>query len=114
MVALTRDDMMVEWENLGEGFCGDYNPDDPEDVNFLRFTVSQFTPENGWMPVDDGSYCTLVKADTDAALLIEYLQMIMNVVYPLLKEGGSYKRACEHLSWLGKTPPVAACGKNKL
>lgn len=114
IVALTRDDVSVEWENIGEGYCGDYDPDDPEDLNFLRFSVNKFTPENGWEQVDNGSYCTLVEASTDPAVLMEYLQMIMNECYPVIKDGGSIKKICEHLSHLGRTPPVAVCGKNKL
>ena len=29
--------LQVDWTNLGEGLHGDYDPDDPEDVNLLRF-----------------------------------------------------------------------------
>ena len=27
----------VCWEDIGEGICGDYDPDDPDDIPLLRF-----------------------------------------------------------------------------
>jgi len=38
---MIRDNIMVEWVELGEGLCGDYNPDDPDDIELLRFDVSR-------------------------------------------------------------------------
>ena len=30
---LVKDNIKVVLENIGEGLCGDYNPDDPDDIN---------------------------------------------------------------------------------
>jgi hypothetical protein len=36
---LTRGDVCVSWVELGEGYNGDYDEEDPEDVELLRFDV---------------------------------------------------------------------------
>ena len=43
----------LTWEDCGEGYCGEYDPENPEDVPYFRVYLSA----NGH-DVDDGSYCT--------------------------------------------------------
>lgn len=65
--------LRVDWSNIGEGFCGDFDEDDPEDENLLRFDVYVRTPYCGdnaedwekWDAVEDASYCTLMSAEED-------------------------------------------------
>ena len=38
---ITRGVVKIEWVNLGEGYDGDYDPENPDDVNLLRFDVSK-------------------------------------------------------------------------
>lgn len=54
----------LEWEDIGEGYSGDYDPNDPNDKPLLRATML-FDNE----PVDSGSYCTLAPAKTPPARL---------------------------------------------
>jgi len=41
-----KPDVRVELEWIGEGYEGDYDPEDPEDVPLLRFTV--YRREGDW------------------------------------------------------------------
>lgn len=96
---LIKDDVKVEWVNLGEGWNGDYNPDNPEDTNLLRFDVSCL--ENGlWCPVEDASYCTQVPASTPEPELRRLLQVLLDEVYSGVHGGHSVKKLCERLSWI--------------
>ena len=84
-------------ENIGEGLCGDYNPDDPEDINFLRFTG--FSLEDN-MPIDDFSYCTTIPADISPELLEKGIQYIALQFKDAYDNGISIKKLGERLSWL--------------
>ena len=97
------DDLLsVEWYNANEGFFGDYNPDDPNDENLLRFAVSIFNGES-WEEVDDASYCTRIRANADDEQLARTLYYIFrqyrNVIdrYPVEH---SVKKLGESLSWI--------------
>lgn len=74
----------VQWVNLNEGLNGDFNPNDPEDVNLLRFDVYQKTA-SGWEPLDDGSYCCQMVANTPAMVLKYAAQYI----YERLTDGAT-------------------------
>src|SRR5512137_1675091 len=91
----------VEWQDIGEGFSGDYNPDDPDDEELLRFYVSVFDPElQEWVDVDDASYCTLFRESASDDLKSAALRYIMGVVYDDVVEKRSIKGMCESLSWI--------------
>ena len=94
----------VEWDELGEGLCGDYDPDDPEDIELLRFSVYKMDSVTGeWEPVDDASYCTLMPVTATPEQREFGLKMIMEEVYDALGNPGvfSIKRVCQKLSWIG-------------
>ncbi len=94
--------LLVEWYNADEGYWGDYDPDNPEDENLLRFDVSIFNGES-WEPVDDASYCTLIPANADddqlASSLYYIFRQYRNVIdrYPVEH---SVKKLGESLSWI--------------
>lgn len=75
-----HDDVLrVDWVNLDEGYSGDYDPDDPEDVNLLRFDVyERGDPKESWNPVDDGSYCTMMPANAPIPILEKALRRIFD------------------------------------
>lgn len=85
----------VAWVNLGEGWEGDYDPDDPSDENLLRFDVF-IKEESHWVDPGDASYCTQVPASTSVELLILGACYILEEV----RGAGSLKRSCERLSWI--------------
>ena len=89
----------VEWSELGEGICGDYNPEDPDDVELLRFDISQWIDDH-WEDVEDSSYCTQVPVSATPEQRTAGLAMIMNAVYERASSGQSIKKLCEELSWI--------------
>lgn len=92
-------DVRVTWSELGEGYNGFYNPEDPEDNELLRFDVYRWDGID-WEPVDDASYCTRVTVDTPPERQTELLRQIMDVVKDDVLAGISIKRKCELLSWI--------------
>lgn len=97
---LAEGNYKAEWVNIGEGWDGDYNPNDPDDTPLLRFDTYR---KNGdeWEPIDDGSYCTAMPVGTPDNILLRALQLIvadLNAVVDL-----SPKRALEALSWMNPT-----------
>ena len=108
---LRRGNYAIEWENLGEGRCGEYDAEDPNDVNFLRFSVYMIDPTKDssldfWdtkEAVDDACYCTEIPASTDPAILKKLLVRMMNEIYSEGYGVGNHpylKRICEQLSWI--------------
>jgi len=99
---LTRGRMRVEFANIGEGWSGDYNPDDPEDDNLLRFYV-QFQTNGEWEDVEAASYCTQTPVATPEPVLHLLLTLIMDRVYRESAEVRgdlNLKRIGEELSWI--------------
>jgi hypothetical protein len=118
---LTAGDVKVVLEAIGEGRSGEYNEDDPEDIELLRFTVYRKNPDHptintpwewdAWEQVEDASYCTQVPVDTPAEILSLSLARIFNEVYSYVEAGQSIKKICELLSWIA--PEDADCGKDE-
>lgn len=98
---LVRDNVKVIWENIGEGHCGDYDEENPEDENLLRFTV-YVNEDEEWREVDDASYCTTITADTDNNKLMELLNVLMDEFYDVLHDNiyASVKKLGERMSWI--------------
>ena len=96
---LIRGDVKVEFEDIGEGMSGDYNPKDKNDSALLRLTVWEKINDE-WEPVDDGSVCTLVEANNSPARLKMLLQLVMSRVFEPLTNGKSIKKIVELLSWI--------------
>lgn len=99
---LIENDLRIEFEDCGEGWDGDYNPDDPEDTALLRFYVSERTTdaEGGFSEIEDASYCTQIAVDAPEDKQRELLRTIMDEVRPVYESGESIKRICETMSWL--------------
>jgi hypothetical protein len=96
---LIHKNIMVEWVDLEEGYSGDWDPDDPEDVSLLRFDVSR--RKNGeWVEISDASYCTLFPKNTSETLKTKALKYIMSQIYSDASCDQSIKRLCEKLSWI--------------
>lgn len=96
---LIRGIVKVELESIGEGYNGDYDPDDPEDQPLLRFTVLKLV-DGEWEQIDDASYCTELPESTPNDLQGLVLTFIMDEVYDAVVGGASIKKRCELLSWL--------------
>lgn len=107
-VSISDDILMTEWVNIGEGLFGDYNPENPEDVNVLRFDVSYAIKELSsdtvtfWEDVEDASYSTNTPANTDIRTLIKLLYIIFKEYRAKIDEYPevSLKKLGERLSWI--------------
>jgi gamma-glutamyl:cysteine ligase YbdK (ATP-grasp superfamily) len=95
---LIRGNVKIEWVNLGEGLNGDYDPQNPDDRNLLRFDVYR-CDDNGWAAIEDGSYCTMVDANSKYSVLRDHLRRFMDIIYDDVSNHGKAKRLCESLSW---------------
>lgn len=61
VMELSDELITASWENLNEGWCGEYDPDDKDDENLLRFSVYIYDGK-AWESVEDASYCTTVSS----------------------------------------------------
>ena len=112
--AVSDDGMVkVEWVDLGEGYYGDFDDDDPTDEPLLRFdayvrwtgtdaderrSLEWIWDDPEWGIKSDGSYCTNVPTVTDD----ETLEMLAGVIANRLAESldnGGWKRTAESMSW---------------
>lgn len=107
-VSVYDDILRIDWVNIGEGHCGDYDPDDPEDENLLRFDAYvnanyDKDDEPNWEEIDDASYCTNVPATTSMKRLVELCKILHRryrdavYSYPIPH---SVKKLGEELSWI--------------
>jgi hypothetical protein len=92
-IVVKRGNHRIEWEWIGEGNSGDYDPADPEDVPLLRFTVSDYT-RGFWNQLDDGSYCTHLPVSTPVCHLVRAAVSILEAAEQPLP-----KKRFEELSW---------------
>ena len=107
----------VQFEEIGEGFSGDYNPNDPNDIELLRFYVSVDFGNGEFEDLDDASYCTCFPVSASQELQDKAVQFIMDKVYQIIydgypsKDSKNVKKLCEKLSWIEpswvETPPNA-------
>ena len=100
-LSIENDRIRIEWYNAEEGLCGDYNPNDPEDVNLLRFDVYLKDQKGGLQAIEDASYCTRMPADTPDEILKRGLRMLLKE-YSVLEQDpeASVKKIGERLSWM--------------
>lgn len=92
-LSICDDVLRVDWYNAGEGICGDFDPDNPDDINLLRFDV-YVKRDDEWEEVEDASYCTNMPADSMKlqaaleAIFHRYRNVIDGPEYPSVKKLG--------------------------
>ena len=93
------------WEDIplpeGDYIHGDYDPDDPNDNNFLRFDVSVLH-NGGWQEVADASYCTQMCANAPLEVLKQAALYLAREYANILENNpkASVKKLGEGLSWI--------------
>ena len=92
---LVQDDRRVDLWQAGEGQSGDFDPNDPNDIEFLRFDVQE-RKDGEWETMDDASYCTQLPVDSDFVTIQKALRWIMQETYGKTE----IKKICEELSWI--------------
>lgn len=75
---LEHDNIRIEWVRLGEGYGGDYNPDDPEDEELLRFDLTVRDEDGEWPLEANESRCTLFPVNSDEVYLKGGLRWMLN------------------------------------
>ena len=96
---ITKGNVKVCWVELGEGFNGDYDPEDPDDIELLRFDVMHLV-DGEWLYVESASYCTLFPVQADADLKAQALAILMDRFYEPVTQGISIKKLAEEMSWI--------------
>ena len=98
---LIRDNVKVEWKAIGEGLHGEYDPNDPDDMEVLRFYVSVLR-DGQWEAKEDGSYCTEFPVSASEEEKLAGLNLILNKYYEALHDDidVSVKKLGEKLSWI--------------
>lgn len=103
--AFIKEHVRVEWVRLGEGWNGDYNEDDPDDDELLRFDAYVFEAEDNsdyWREVPGASYCTRTPVATPMETKKALLYVILNEYWDELgnDKEASVKKIGERLSWI--------------
>lgn len=88
----------AEWVDLNEGWEGEYDPSDADDVHFLRFDVLVYRNDE-WVDPGKASYCTRMPANSPPKMLMRALCEIA-VQADNERGSGSLKRRLQELSWL--------------
>ncbi|RJR07552.1 hypothetical protein C4588_06515 [Candidatus Parcubacteria bacterium] len=76
---------MLEWDYIGEGFSGDYDPSDEEDIKLMRATLFVKKGDD-YEEVDNCSFCTLVPVTTPVKLLHALSQALFVAISTRLEE----------------------------
>jgi hypothetical protein len=100
MDELIRDRVKVEWVRLGEGYWGDYDENNPNDTELLRFDVSWMDEGGEWIDPGDVSYCTLFPASATPEQMQKGLEILMNAFYDPMMDGYPCKKLGEEMSWI--------------
>ena len=122
---IIRAPVVIEWNELGEGWSGDYNEEDETDEELLRFDVGVIAESelakkldthwdvdwNGFIPdgtnllgtevlyLTNGSFCTRFPASVRGELRKKALTCLMDKLYtPVMEQ--DWKRAAEEASWI--------------
>ena len=91
-------EVCLHWD-CHEGWCGEYNPNDPNDKPLLRFDVIY----KGEIE-DNGSYCTQLKATDGRQLLISATESILREAEESFDGehcSNGFKKTMEWMSWIG-------------
>lgn len=90
----------VELANIGEGINGDFDPADPDDINFLRFYIYAYDGAD-MAYIDNASRCTFIPADITDEEALRMANYIMQQVYDPIIAEQSIDAICDKLSYLG-------------
>ena len=88
----------VVLEYIGEGYQGDYDPEDSEDEPLLRYSLYRKNDDDDWDAVDDGTYCTYLSVNDDRDKLVQVANTILLQVKDGLTSYNRQKRLYERLS----------------
>lgn len=102
-----NDLVRVSFWDCGEGWQGDFNPDDPEDSHLLRLDVlvaadsgyeGEETDDPLWLSPPGGSICTAVQIETDRDTLFAILHKAADLLADEVQGGRSIKSTMDDIS----------------
>jgi hypothetical protein len=96
---LQRDTVKIELVHIDEGWCGEYDANDPQDEQLLRFYVMHKVQDT-WEDVDDASYCTLLPITLSDEEQQTVLDILMTRFYLPVTNKESVKKLGEEMSWV--------------
>lgn len=106
----------IVFEDIGEGYGGDYNAQDPEDEKLLRMTAAITLPgEDAFADIPGASVCTRLPVGTDEALLSQAATTAAELVEGLLNAASdedyedsfpAIVKLMEYLSWADPKRPT--------
>ena len=105
---ITEGNFACSLESIGE-----YNGEDPEDKELLRFTIFKKKEGGGFEEAENGSYCTMLTLPQNRRNIELAAKLILSQLMETLKKGESIKRRCEELSY-ADWKWVGSCQRTKL
>ena len=110
IVVIQDETIKAVLEDIGEGVCGDYDPEDADDIQLLRF--SAYINNDGiFEQMNDASYCTQIPLSTPYGELARLCMVIFEKyrdVADAYRNGSSVKKLGERLSWLSPSKEEVA------
>lgn len=100
--------VQVGFDYIGEGYNGEYDPNDPDDRPLLRLDVLVYDGyqgfaepalEDGWLYPSDGSICTGIPADTSPHTQTSYLYNALEILSDVVLTDASLKSAMANISY---------------
>jgi hypothetical protein len=98
----TKGELTLELsDETNEGWLGDYDPKDPNDELLVRFTLLE-KKDGAMQQLPDCSYCTgMPSKEMTTEKAGKIADLILATCIDVYEAGGSLKKTCELLSWLG-------------
>jgi len=112
IATLEYTNIRVEFNNIGEGYHGDFNPNDPDDCLLLRFDISKRS-DTGWEPVEDASRCTQLPVGAAPEIIFKRALEAHDAVHDALMAGDGIRTICDKLSWMSDANPASAIIKQQ-
>lgn len=97
----------VSLEYIGEGWSGEYNPDDEDDVPLLRLDLLAYKGYQGfsdevdekWVYPWDGSICTSLHATAPLEEQQAFLASALEFLSDIIQANGSVRKAMDSITW---------------
>lgn len=92
---IQRGEVKIQLVTLGEGYSGDYNPENPDDEELLRFDVIHREETLC-------SYCTAMPVNITNEQKEEMLNILMNALYNAIMcgYGNEVDKIAQRMSWI--------------
>lgn len=96
--SIVKDTVRIDFDELGEGWGGEFDEEDPGDEELLRFTTYRWQ-DGSWEEVDSGSYCTQLPVTLPPGQRKAALQYLMGQLHGAVTTGDSVRHRAAQLSW---------------